>query len=148
MFWFRRLRSQNDCMEATGASAPTEPCKQKRGENPKAIEILIPNRCPNLINSLPEISIIYSGNFLSRTFKCSSKTTYLVLEILEVAHYNILQDTLGTKTSKGLQWGRVKGLELRDSHSRTLGVVPRGDLRHFVAERIYIYIYSIWMNSS
>jgi hypothetical protein len=31
-----------------------------RGENPKAIEILIPNRCPNLIpNSLPEISIIY-----------------------------------------------------------------------------------------
>ena len=44
------------------------------------------------------------------------KTTYLVLDgpwISEVAYYNIPQDTLGTKTSKGLQWGRVKGLELR-----------------------------------
>jgi len=30
----------------------------------------------------------------------------------------------------------------RDSHSRTLGVIPRGDLRHFVAEVIYIYIVS------
>jgi len=60
----------------------------------------------------------------------------------EVANYNIKKKTIpGIKTSKGLQWGRVKGLEsriARDPHSRTLGFIPRGDLRHFVVEGIYI----------
>ena len=40
----------------------------------------------------------------------------------------IIHDILGTKTSKGLQWGEVKGLELR--------AVPI--LRHFVVEGIYL----------
>ena len=58
-----------------------------------------------------------------------------------MAHYNILQDTLGTKTSKGLQWGAVKGLELRAiSILEPWELSPGGDLRYFIAVGIYIYI--------
>ena len=60
-FTFKNLRL-HDCMELSGSSAPTEPCKKNQGENLKAIQILIPSKSPNLIpNSLPEISIIVSA---------------------------------------------------------------------------------------
>ena len=51
------------------------------------------------------------------------------LWISEIAHYNIPQDTLKTKTSKGPQWGEgQRSIIARDPHSRTVGVIPRGIL--------------------
>ena len=138
MFWFRGLRSQSDnfismvhgpcehkpaewtrvngqdCMETIFCSNRTMQKNQR--ESLKAIQVLIPSRRPNLIpGSLPEISIILSASeIFCPGHVCAVKTTYLVPDgISEVAHYNIPQNTLGTKTSKGLQWGRVKGLESR-----------------------------------
>ena len=71
-----------------------------------------------------------------------------------MAHYNIPQDILGTKTSKGLQWGEVKGLEFRAIPIlEPWELSPGGDLRHFVVDginfwgdfpyQVFFYIYCV-----
>jgi hypothetical protein len=106
-----------------------------------------PNQVSQLNTELPPRDINHTfriGNFLSRTFVCCNNNR-MVACISEVAHYNIYnvpQDTLGTKTSKGLQWGQGQRSRIaRDPHPRTVGDIPRGDLGHFVVEGIMcIYI--------
>ena len=45
---------------------------------------------------------------------------------------------LGTKTSKGLQKGQMSGIAHDPQYFRTLGIIPRLDLRHFVVEGVDI----------
>ena len=118
-----------------------------------------PKQKSQLNTELPPREINHSfciGNFLSRTFVCFKNhlpSSGLSMDIgggtLQYTTRHSRNQNLQRSTMGGGQRSRIP----RDPHSRTLGVIPRGDLRHFVVDginfwgdfpyQVFFYIYCV-----
>ena len=113
-----------------------------------------PKQKSQLNTELPPRDINHSfriGSFLSRTFVCfknnlpsSGWSMNIGGGTLQYTTRHSRNQNLQRSTMGGGQRSRIA----RDPHSRTLGVIPRGDLRHFVVEGNYLILPHITVISS
>ena len=116
---------------------------KNQGECLEAIQVLIPSRRPNLCNTeLPPRDINHTfriGNFLFGTFVCFKNNLPSSGWSMDIGGGTLQHSTRHSRNQNFQRSTMGEGQRsriARDPRSRTLGVIPRGDLRHFVVEGI------------
>ena len=124
-------------MEATGKKGKISRRKPESNSdsNPKQNSQLNTELPPRDINHSARI-----GNFLSRTFVCFKNNLPSSGWSMDIGGGTLQYTTRHSRNQK-IQRSTMEGSQrsgiARDPHSRTLGVIPRGDLRHLVVEGIH-----------